>query len=148
MRKTTLLKNVFACIIQKKPADAKIVIDLLHSMGIKNYNYYIDFKDALFDFDKFYSTRYPDFILSDWYNNDFNNIGIVEIYNRSKLKKVPLFILTDKHKIEEHKDNSRMDISIFISKPISFKTLQTQIIKSLAGKFCIINSFKEETEDT
>jgi DNA-binding response OmpR family regulator len=111
-------------------------------MGIRVYSNYRDFKDALFEFDKFYSVKLPDFVLCEWYDDAFNNIDIMGIYKKSDFSKVPLLILRNDNQSElEAKAKAlKLIVSGFITKPIYFKPLQTAVIKALSGKFQVRSS--------
>lgn len=142
MRKTDLFKKFYACVIMRDRNDTDAIRVLLRKMGIRIYSSYRDFKDVLFQFDKFYSAKFPDFVLCEWDDDAFNNIDIMEIYQRSDFSQVPLLILTNDNQseLEVKAKELKLVVSSFIAKPIYLKPLQTAAIKALSGKFQVRSS--------
>lgn len=134
MRKTDMFKHLSVCIIDDIPIDAKIIIETLKIMGIREYVYYSNIREAIKELGKFYSIRLPDLILSEWYD-DFIDTTFIELYKSSCIKNIPIVILTYDNQPSNHYEARKAFLADFIPKPIMYENLLSVFMKKFKRKF-------------
>lgn len=134
MRKSDIFKKFTVCLIEKNDEDKQEIVNVLRHMGFKKHIHYPTFKAALKNYANFYSVRPPDFIVCEWFD-EFDDPKTMESINNSRLKNVPIIILTNNNEPTTPEQAEKIEVSSFLNKPLKYGLLKEAAIEALGTKF-------------